>query len=92
MKLYIIGENPIVPHLIDLLKKDYDIKVDINAYTKDLDVEKLTVSDCTLKTSFVDVILLVNNKQIHQKMTLKDGTKTLNDAFLICIKKVCGLV
>lgn len=87
MKLYIIGENPIVPHLIDLLKKDYDIKVDINAYTKDLDVEKLTVSDCTLKTSFVDVILLVNNKQIHQKMTLKDGTKTLNDAFFDLYKE-----
>ena len=80
MKLYIIGENPIVPHLIALLAKDYEIKVDCNVYTKDLDVEKLTVSDLTLKTNFVDVIFLVNTKQIHQKIILKDGSKTLNDA------------
>lgn len=80
MKIYIIGENPIVPHLIALLAKDYEIKVDCNVYTKDLDVEKLTVSDLTLKTNFVDVIFLVNTKQIHQKIILKDGSKTLNDA------------
>ncbi len=87
MKLFIIGENPIVPYVIEQLKDLYDIKVDLNTYTKDLDIEKLSVSDLTLKTSFADAILLLNLDMLQQKIILKDGTRNLNESVFEIFQK-----
>ena len=87
MKLFIIVDNPVVPYLIESLKNYYDIKVDLNDYTKNLDVEKLTISDLTLKTNFADAILLLNIKKINQKIHLVDGCKTLNESIFELYKQ-----
>lgn len=78
MKIYIIGENPVLPYLINALSTEYDIKTDINKYTKDLDVKKLSKSDMSLSTNFADLILILDLNIIDNKIELSDGLKTFN--------------
>lgn len=80
MKIYILGNSPILPYLVEHLKDFCDIKVENNDYGKTLDVEKITASDLILEHHFVDAIILLDLQQIDQKIYLKDGFKTLDES------------
>ena len=71
MKAYIIGENKVFPYLYDNLKDFLEIYNDKNQYSIK-GTKVLKSSDLLLKTSFTDVIILLDCNIFEKKLMLDD--------------------
>lgn len=71
MKAYIIGENKVFPYLYDNLKDFLEIYNDKNQYSIKGN-KVLKSSDLLLKTSFTDVIILLDCNIFEKKLMLDD--------------------